>query len=246
MKAHASTGATLTLKNLFGLSPNEVYGAPLRYLHAPIRLPRVLVDLALIYQPCLCVVDGIVGAEGHEWHGRPLIPGLILAGTDIVTTDTVGMRLMGMSPEADYPCAPFTFDRNPLLLAARAGLGTAGPSRLTVHRLNAECPVGASFTVDNERDPALVAAVRRSTAEQALYDRDHHDELVHRYAGQYILLAEGQVLAAVSHLRDLASRTDLAQRRNRPGEGVYLKHVTHDEPERMDVYANVVAGQAGV
>ena len=48
MKAHMGTGATGTLKNLFGLAPNDVYGGPLRYLHAPVRLPRVLVDLGLI------------------------------------------------------------------------------------------------------------------------------------------------------------------------------------------------------
>src|SRR5690242_20210301 len=59
LKSHVSTGATVCLKNLFGMTPCPVYGTPRRYLHASIRLPRVLVDVGAIFPPVLNIVDAL-------------------------------------------------------------------------------------------------------------------------------------------------------------------------------------------
>lgn len=122
MKAHRAMGATLSIKNLFGLT--HVYGRPRHYLHDRlIRLPRVLVDLAMLLKPVINVVDGVVAANHGEWQGTPVQPGLILAGRNAVAVDAVGMRAMGFDPEADYPQAPFYYRRNAVKLAAETGLG---------------------------------------------------------------------------------------------------------------------------
>src|SRR5450756_308126 len=63
LKSHLSAGATLCLKNLFGLPPTPVYGRPRRYLHAPIRLPRAIADEGQIFRPILHVIDGLVGQD---------------------------------------------------------------------------------------------------------------------------------------------------------------------------------------
>ncbi len=124
MKAHRAMGATLSSKNLFGLTPPRVYGRPRHYLHDRlIRLPRVLVDLVMLLKPVLNVVDGVVAANHGEWQGTPVQPGLILAGRNAVAVDAVGMRAMGFDPEADYPQAPFYYRQNAVKLAAEAGLG---------------------------------------------------------------------------------------------------------------------------
>jgi uncharacterized protein (DUF362 family) len=66
MKAHMSTGFTLTMKNLFGMTPLAVYGAPRRYHHAHVRLPHVVADLGLLFRPSLCVIDGLVSMNHKE------------------------------------------------------------------------------------------------------------------------------------------------------------------------------------
>ena len=129
MKAHLSTGATLTLKNLFGIPPTSVYGTPRRYLHAPIRLPRVIADLGLILKPQLCVIDGLIGQTRAEWHAEPVEPGWLLVGNNTIATDAAAMNIMGFDPLGDYPDSPFHFDRNPIKLAVERGLGTCKVGR---------------------------------------------------------------------------------------------------------------------
>jgi hypothetical protein len=60
--------------------------------------------------------------------GRGAHPGVIVAGTNIVATDSIAARVMGFDPDGDYPEHPFFYRRNVIRLAARAGLG---PNRRT-------------------------------------------------------------------------------------------------------------------
>jgi uncharacterized protein (DUF362 family) len=71
MKSHHLCGVTLSIKNLFGLPPNKVYGSPRVCLHSAVRIARVLVDLLQLVPPDLCIIDGIVGASAWEWAGIP-------------------------------------------------------------------------------------------------------------------------------------------------------------------------------
>jgi uncharacterized protein (DUF362 family) len=133
MKAHQSLGCTLSIKNLFGWMPTEIYGAPRMYLHDRlIRLPRVLSDLAQWLKPSLCVVDAMVAANKSEWGGEALRPGLLLAGFNCVATDATGARVMGFDPQDDYPAHPFLYRRNTIKLASDAGLGPVSESEIVV------------------------------------------------------------------------------------------------------------------
>lgn len=202
MKAHQSLGCTLCIKNLFGWMPTSVYGTPRMYLHDRlIRLPRVLSDLAHWLRPCLNVVDGIVAANKSEWGGEALRPGVIVAGTNIVATDSVGARVMGFDPDADYPDHPFLYRRNAIRLAAEAGLGPHRPDEVevlgpdptevitpfTVHGYDANTPRFEEIKRRNEQ-------VRRGAACVARY-RERQGKLVDRYgAGRYLALFDGEVL----------------------------------------------------
>jgi uncharacterized protein (DUF362 family) len=247
MKAHLATGATGTLKNLFGLAPNDVYGGPLRYLHAPVRLPRVLVDLGLLFPPCLSIIDGVVAAEGREWNGRPVTPEVILAGTNTVATDATTMHLMGLDPQGDYPEHPYTFDRNPLQLAAEAGLGPNDLSQVDVRSERQLDDLVIPFQVDLRRDAERIDRVRRSTAEQAILYASMRREFLERYEGQYVVLVDGEVLCSLASLHDFPSRTELAEHIGRPDAGLYLKKVVPEAEERehLQVYAEILdAGPA--
>ncbi|MFP3897447.1 MAG: DUF362 domain-containing protein [Anaerolineales bacterium] len=191
MKNHKFMGVTLCLKNLFGLPPMEPHGRSRSYFHHLVRLPHVLVDLGQIIQPGLNIVDALVGQSGREWGGEGRVCDTLMAGDHVIATDACATHLMGHDPLGDWPEQPFLRDRNSLLIANENGFGTADLEQIDF-KSEMESPV-ASFRTD-ETDPfETVRAWRRSTCEQALYYRDHREEFVDRYAGEYILLQDNEV-----------------------------------------------------
>jgi len=235
MKSHLSAGATLCLKNLFGMTPTHRYGSPRNYLHAPVRLPRVLADVGQLFPPALCVVDGLVGQTGREWRGEPVETGLVMVGRNVVATDATAMRLMGMDPELDYGAFPYHFDRNPIVLAAEAGLGSPASADVDVR---GDVPLGVrqQFTVDRALTDEF-ARVRRSLAEQVeVYER-RRDELVREHRGKFVALADGELLGVADTVGGLGNRDEMLKKFGRD-HGILLKQVLprEDEDERLEVY----------
>ena len=178
MKNHEEMGITICIKNLFGTTPLGVYGDREQVFHygykqspngAPVeldptstryegwRLPRVLVDILGARPVDLAIADGIsatVGGEGPWVLGsRPVHPGILVVGKNVVNTDTVAMATMGYNPRAgrheppyrvfknpkDHPpdqCHPvdetFQYADNMMLLAEAAGLGSADLTKIDV------------------------------------------------------------------------------------------------------------------
>src|SRR5947207_11000468 len=62
MKTHHWAGATLSMKNYFGLVPGSVYGWPKNELHH-IGIPQSIIELTRIFHNSFGIVDGIVGME---------------------------------------------------------------------------------------------------------------------------------------------------------------------------------------
>ena len=194
MKAHVSLGCTLCIKNLFGWMPTSVYGVPRVYLHDRlIRLPRVLVDLAAWSRPCLNVVDGIVAANKSEWDGTPMRPGVILAGTNCVATDSVGARVMGFDPNGDYPDHPFFYRRNAIKLAAELGLGPNGADEIEVIGPPPES-FCEPFRVERYDGETNRGEQLRRGAECVARYRDRQEKLAGSHAGRYLALLDGEVV----------------------------------------------------
>jgi uncharacterized protein (DUF362 family) len=59
-------------------------------------------------------------------------PGVLIAGTNPVTTDAVATAVMGYNPRADRGVTPFNTCDNTLLLAERHGIGTTDLNRIEV------------------------------------------------------------------------------------------------------------------
>src|SRR5260370_40142629 len=77
----------------------------------PYRVPRTVVDLISARPIHLAIVEGIktmTGGEGPWVAGdlQPVAPGVILAGLNPVTTDAVGMAVMGFDPMPDRGTPP--------------------------------------------------------------------------------------------------------------------------------------------
>jgi uncharacterized protein (DUF362 family) len=100
------------------------------------RVPRVVADLVAARPVHLAVIDGIQSIAGGELPGyptsRPVKPGLLIAGTNCVSTDAVGAALMGFDPMAVRGTAPFETSDSTLLLAEQLGVGTRDLDKIEV------------------------------------------------------------------------------------------------------------------
>lgn len=239
LKNHAFMGITLTLKNLFGLMPGEPEGHTRTYFHHLVRMPYMLADLGRIFDPCLNIVDGLIGQAGREWgngrdEGPTQIANTIVAGNNTIATDACTAHLMGHDPQVDWLTPPFHRDRNSLLVAAEGGFGTVNLDEIDFES-EVEGPIGEFYSALTDPVETNISW-KRTTAEQALYYVDQQKKLIDKYAGEYILLQQGEVKwhDPVSDLR--GSRRKLAG--DHPDQALWLKYVDPDEreEERFAVY----------
>jgi hypothetical protein len=240
LKNHAFMGVTLCLKNLFGLVPQEPYGRSRQYFHHLVRMPYVLADLGQLIDPALNIIDGLVSQAGREWHGgEPRITDTLIAGDQVTATDACGTHLMGHDPRADWLTPPFHRDRNALLVAAQGGLGTVNLDEIDFQS-EVQAPLEHFYCVETDSVDTVINW-RRTTAEQALYYRDHQRRFVDDYAGQYILLQDGEVRwhSESSDLR--ASRRELS--RAQRSHAMWFKYVDPEEAEgeHYEVYEQALA-----
>ncbi len=98
MKTHHWVGATLAMKNLFGVVPGGVYGWPKNVLHWS-GIAECIADLHSIFRRQFAIVDGIVGMEGDgPIKGSPRNVGVLVAGRDPVAVDATCCRIMRIDP----------------------------------------------------------------------------------------------------------------------------------------------------
>jgi uncharacterized protein (DUF362 family) len=98
MKTHHWVGATLAMKNLFGLVPGGIYGWPKNPLHWA-GIHESIADLHAAFPRQFAIVDGIVGMEGNgPIQGTPKPVGVLVAGRDPVAVDATCCRIMRIEP----------------------------------------------------------------------------------------------------------------------------------------------------
>jgi uncharacterized protein (DUF362 family) len=103
MKTHHWAGATLSMKNFFGVVPGAVYGWPKNQLHL-VGIDRSIAELHRVFPRSFAIVDGIVGMEGNgPIQGSPKSSGVLVMGSDVVAVDATCCRIMGIDPQRlDY------------------------------------------------------------------------------------------------------------------------------------------------
>ncbi|MCE5257713.1 MAG: DUF362 domain-containing protein [Chloroflexi bacterium] len=239
IKNHRFMGTTLCLKNLFGLLPQPPRYHARQYFHHLIRMAYMLPDLGLLTQPTLNILDGMVCQANAEWGGAARIGNTLVAGDHVIATDVVATHLMGHDAEQDWPSQPYIRDRNPLRAAAEAGFGTTNLDDID-WTAEVQAPI-AAFGVDETDSFETVTSWRRSTCEQALHYRDHAKSFYDKYAGQYILVQNGEVVwhDVTSDLR--VSRRKLAGIWH--NQALWLKFVDPQEAEgeHFEVYEKTLS-----
>jgi uncharacterized protein (DUF362 family) len=116
-------------------APQEI--DPTSNRDAGYRMPRIVAELNAARPVNISYIDGVetmLGGEG-PWIRGPLKyvrPGVMLLGTNALTTDTVATAVMGYDPRAPKGKAPFVNCDNSLLLAEALGVGTADLKKIEV------------------------------------------------------------------------------------------------------------------
>ncbi|MEO8275955.1 MAG: DUF362 domain-containing protein [Thermoanaerobaculia bacterium] len=98
LKTHHWAGATLAMKNLFGIMPGSYYGWPKNVLHYA-GLQESILDINATVRPQFAVIDGIVGMEGDgPIMGTAKTAGVVIVGSNLPAVDASAARVMGIDP----------------------------------------------------------------------------------------------------------------------------------------------------
>ena len=99
MKTHHWAGATLSMKNFFGVVPGAIYGWPKNVLHWA-GIPECIADLHYSLPPQFAIVDGIEAMEGNgPILGTKKLAGVIVAGAHTPSVDATSCRIMKIDPD---------------------------------------------------------------------------------------------------------------------------------------------------
>jgi uncharacterized protein (DUF362 family) len=115
-------------------SPSEIDSASSR--EPGYRMPRITAELIAARPIDIAFIEGVetmAGGEGPWIKGVRLVqPGVMILGTNGVSTDAVAAAVMGYDPRATRGAAPFKNCDNTLLLAESLGVGSADLKRIEV------------------------------------------------------------------------------------------------------------------
>lgn len=155
VKTHRFGGHfTLSLKNSVGMvarqGPDghdymrELHGSPLQ---------RVLIaEINTLYRPAMVVVDGIEAfVDAGPEAGRLARPGVVLAGTDRVALDAVGVALLRVHGVIPPTATGRIFEQEQIRRAVELGLGVGSPDAI-------------ELVTDNDAGRAAIASVRSELA----------------------------------------------------------------------------------
>lgn len=135
LKTHRFGGHfTLSLKNSVGLAAKHVPTDPYNYMHELHSSPhqrRMIAEINTAYAPDLVVLDGVQAFSGGGPEAGTLVnTNLILAGTDRIAIDAVGvaiLRSVGTTPEVSR--GPI-FELEQIARAAELGVGVKSPRQI--------------------------------------------------------------------------------------------------------------------
>jgi len=139
LKTHAYGGHfTLSLKNSVGLVPRTGYPY-MGELHSSRYQRQMIAEINTAYNPDLVVLDGVEAfVDGGPDRGTRVNADVMLAGTDRVAIDAVGvavLRFFGTTPEVSKG---HIFGQDQIARAVELGLGVSSPDQIQIITDDAE------------------------------------------------------------------------------------------------------------
>lgn len=137
LKTHRYGGHfTLSLKNSVGMvarySVKDRYDY-MRELHGSPYQREMIAEINLLYKPDLIVLDGLEAfVQGGPDRGTLEKPGVILASTDRVALDAVGVAILRLYKTTPEVASGKIFELAQIKRAVELGLGARGPHEIEI------------------------------------------------------------------------------------------------------------------
>jgi uncharacterized protein (DUF362 family) len=135
LKTHQYGGHfTLSLKNSVGFAAKTVPGQPYDYmneLHQSRHQRLMIAEINVAYEPALIVMDGVEAfVTGGPATGKKVSADIVLAGTDRVAIDAVGVALLRKYGTTRVVSKGDIFNQPQIRRAVELGLGVEGPDQI--------------------------------------------------------------------------------------------------------------------
>jgi uncharacterized protein (DUF362 family) len=136
LKTHRYGGHfTLSLKNSVGFAAKTVNGSYdyMRELHNSSYQRHMIAEINASYEPSLIVMDGVEAfVEGGPANGKRVSSEVVLAGTDRIAMDAVGVAILRMFGTTPQVSAGAIFEQEQIARAVELGLGIDGPEKIEI------------------------------------------------------------------------------------------------------------------
>ena len=128
LKTHGSGGVfTMSLKLAVGLTPKSIR----RGMHRSPDMRRMITELNQPYRPQLIVMDGVeTFVDGGPTRGTLKTGNVMIAGTDRVAVDAVGLAVLKELGSNDAIMGRPIFAQEQMARAVEVGLGVSGPEEI--------------------------------------------------------------------------------------------------------------------
>lgn len=135
LKTHRFGGHfTLSLKNSVGLAAKYVPGNGynfMRELHSSPNQRRMIAEINAAYRPDLIVLDGIQAfVTGGPDKGKLVNSSVVLAGTDRIAIDAVGVALLRYYGTTEEVSRGAIFEQEQIARAVQLGIGVSSPKQI--------------------------------------------------------------------------------------------------------------------
>ena len=137
LKTHGFGGIhSMSLKLAVGVIHKNVR---MSEMHASANIRRMIAEINQTFTPQLIVMDGIdIFVDGGPMTGKLVNAGVIVAGTDRIAIDAVGLAVLKNHGSNDAIMSRKIFEQEQLARAAELGLGVKSPSGIDIVTGDAE------------------------------------------------------------------------------------------------------------
>ena len=136
LKTHAYGGVfTMSMKLSVGLTPKPIR----RGMHRSPDMRRMIAELNQGYTPDLIILDGVEAfVDGGPTRGDLKEGNVVVAGTDQVAVDAVGLAILKELGSNDAIMGTPIFQQEQMVRAVEVGLGVGGPGEIELVSDDAE------------------------------------------------------------------------------------------------------------
>ncbi len=138
LKTHGAGGVfSMSIKLAVGATNKSL----MRELHGArqTHMRRMIAEIHQAFRPHVIVMDGMEAfVDGGPSRGKLVTPGVIVAGTDRIAVDAVGLAVLKQQGANAAIMSVKIFEQEQIQRAVELGLGVAGPDRIEIVTGDAE------------------------------------------------------------------------------------------------------------